>query len=186
MEPFPYQRIVVVGTTSSGKSTLAKVVMAKIQEANQRIVTLLDGDIIRKHLSTNLGFSKEDRNTNIQRIGFVSSIITQHQGIAICAVIAPYETIRQSVRKLISSYGGFIEIYLTTPIEICKQRDVKGLYKKAEMGLISDFTGVNDPYEIPSNPELIIDTSKVSIIDAVESIFSKIEKLGYSWRHATP
>ena len=169
------------GLSGAGKSTLAKAVLAKLRESSHRNVTLLDGDIIRKNLSSELGFSKADRNTNIQRVGFVAAEITKHKGIAICAAIAPYAAMRQSVREMVSHQGGFIEVYVSTPISVCKQRDIKGLYKKAELGLISGFTGVNDPYEEPINPELVINTSTIGITEAVQFILTTIDKHGFSW-----
>ena len=169
------------GLSGAGKSTLAKAVLAKLMESNQRSVTLLDGDIIRKNLSSELGFTKADRDTNVQRIGFVAAEITKHKGIAICAAIAPYAGMRQSIRNTISQHGGFIEIYVSTPVAVCKQRDIKGLYKKAELGLITGFTGVNDPYEAPLNPDIEINTATTSIADAVQLILSNINKLGFSY-----
>lgn len=166
------------GLSGAGKSTLAKAVQARLLETGQQ-VTLLDGDIARKHLSNELGFSKNDRDTHIKRLAFVASEITKHRGIAICAAIAPYEETRQAVRELITPQGGFIEIYVSTPIEICKKRDIKNLYKKAELGHILEFTGVDHPYEPPENPELVIDTSKMSVADALELIFAKIAGLGF-------
>ncbi len=171
--------LLFTGLSGAGKSTLAKAVLAKMMESGQRSVTLLDGDIIRKNLSSELGFSKTDRNTNIQRVGFVAAEITKHKGIAICAAIAPYAIMRQSIRNAISQHGGFIEIYISTPIAVCKQRDIKGLYQKAELGLITEFTGVNDPYEVPVNPDIEINTSNTSILDAVHLILATIEKLGF-------
>ncbi len=167
------------GLSGSGKSTLAKAILAKLLETESQRVTLLDGDVIRKNLSSELGFSKADRDTNIQRIGFVAAEITKHRGIALCAAIAPYEAMRQSIRKLISEHGGFIEIYVSTPISVCKQRDIKGLYHKAEQGLITGFTGVNDPYEQPIDPDITIDTSTTSITQAIELILSTIENMGF-------
>lgn len=169
------------GLSGAGKSTLAKAVLAKLMESNQRSVTLLDGDIVRKNLSSELGFTKADRDTNIQRIGFVAAEITKHKGIAICAAIAPYAAMRQSLRNTISQQGGFIEIYVSTPVAVCKQRDIKGLYKKAELGLITGFTGVNDPYEEPTNPDIEINTSNMSIADAVQFVLSTIDKQGFRW-----
>lgn len=168
------------GLSGSGKSTLAKAVLAKLLETDSRKVTLLDGDVIRKNLSSELGFSKHDRDLNVQRIGFVAAEITKHKGIALCAAIAPYHAMRQSVRNVISQQGGFIEIHVSTPVSVCKQRDIKGLYKKAELGIITGFTGVNDPYEAPINPELTIDTSTTAIADAVQMILSTIQTLGFS------
>ena len=167
------------GLSGAGKSTLAKAVRAKLQEDNLRAVTLLDGDVVRKHLSKGLGFSKADRDTNIERLGYVASEITKHRGIAICAAIAPYEAMRQSVRQRIRQYGGFIEIHVSTPIEVCKSRDIKGLYQQAEDGLITGFTGVDAPYEIPMHPELVIDTVELTVSDAVERIFYVLKTQGF-------
>ncbi|MCH9715983.1 MAG: bifunctional sulfate adenylyltransferase/adenylylsulfate kinase [Gammaproteobacteria bacterium] len=167
------------GLSGAGKSTLAKAVRAKLQEDNLRAVTLLDGDVVRKHLSKGLGFSKADRDTNIERLGYVASEITKHRGIAICAAIAPYEAMRQSVRQRIMQYGGFIEIHVSTPISVCKSRDIKGLYQQAEEGLLSGFTGVDAPYDIPTNPELVIDTSELTVPDALERIFHVLKTQGF-------
>jgi sulfate adenylyltransferase len=168
------------GLSGSGKSTLAKALIAKIYERQQRSVTLLDGDIIRKNLSSELGFSKADRDLNIRRVGFVAKEITQHKGIAICAVIAPYAAVRQEIKSMISQVGGFFEIYVATSVDVCKKRDIKGLYKKAELGIITGFTGVNDPYEAPTNPDLVLDTAKINVMDAVELIIETIEKAGFT------
>lgn len=167
------------GLSGAGKSTLAKAVLAKLVESNERKVTLLDGDVMRQNLSSELGFSKTDRDTHIKRMGYVASEITKHQGIAICAAIAPYLSTRQFVREIIAQHGGFIEIHVSTPIDVCKQRDIKGLYKKAELGLITEFTGVSDPYQEPTNAELVIDTSILSVANAVERIITTIEQLGF-------
>ena len=167
------------GLSGAGKSTLAKAVLAKLLECNQRKVTLLDGDVLRKNLSSELGFSKTDRDTHIKRMGYVAAEITKHQGIAICASIAPYTSTRQLIREMISQQGGFIEIYVSTPIAVCKQRDIKGLYKKAELGLISGFTGVDDPYQEPMDADLVIDTSTLAVTDAVQLILTTIQQLGF-------
>lgn len=167
------------GLSGAGKSTLAKALMAKLLESQSRKVTLLDGDIIRRHLSPDLGFSKADRDINIQRLSFIASEITKHKGIAICAAIAPYSLGRAAFRRMIAAQGGFIEVYVATSLTVCKQRDIKGLYQKAELGLITGFTGVNDPYEVPNHPDLIIDTAVTSIPEALSQIVSTIETLGY-------
>jgi sulfate adenylyltransferase len=150
------------GLSGSGKSTLAKIVYAKLIEHGHRPVTLLDGDIVRLNLSSELGFSKQHRNLNIQRIGFVSNEISKNGGVAICAPIAPYTQGRKAVRELIEQEGVFIEIHVATPLKECEARDRKGLYAKARKGLIPQFTGISDPYEIPENPELAIDTTHIS------------------------
>jgi len=171
--------IFFTGLPSSGKSTVAKAVMAKFLEEGGRPVTLLDGDIVRKHLSSELGFSKEHRDLNIRRIGFVASEITKNGGIAICAPIAPYDKTRKEVREMISSYGGFILVHISTPLEVCEQRDRKGLYAKAREGIIKEFTGVSDPYEVPNDAEITIDTTDISPEEAVQQIILYLEKEGY-------
>ena len=171
--------IFFTGLPSSGKSTIAKVLLGKFLEMGGRPVTLLDGDIVRKNLSSELGFSKEHRNLNVMRIGFVASEITKNGGIAICAPIAPYEKIRRHNRELISQFGGYIEVYISTPIEVCEKRDTKGLYAKARAGIIKNFTGINDPYEIPKNPEITIDTTNMTPEESAQEILLYLEKKGY-------
>ena len=167
------------GLPSSGKSTLANVLLSKLMELSGRPVTLLDGDIVRKHLSSELGFSKEHRDLNIKRIGFVASEITKHRGIAVCAPIAPYAATRREVREMVGAYGGFIEVYVSTPIEVCEQRDRKGLYAKARAGLITGFTGVDDPYEPPEDAEVVVDTTDVEPEEAVDAILRELSATGY-------
>ncbi len=167
------------GLPSSGKSTVAKALLASFLEMGGRPVTLLDGDIVRKHLSSELGFSKEHRDLNIRRIGFVASEITKNGGIAICAPIAPYDKVRKEVREMITKYGGFILVYISTPLEVCEQRDRKGLYAKARAGIIKEFTGISDPYEPPEDAELVIDTTDITPEEAVQQIILYLEKEGY-------
>jgi len=167
------------GLPAAGKSRIAGTLMAKLMEIGTRPVTLLDGDIVRKHLSSELGFSKRDRDINIRRIGFVANEITKNGGIAICVPIAPYDTTRKEVRQMISQYGGFILVYISTPLEVCEKRDRKGLYAKARAGLIKDFTGIDDPYEPPNDAELVIDTSKLTPEEAVELILDYLQAEGY-------
>jgi len=167
------------GLSGSGKSTIANALMTRLLELTGRPVTLLDGDVVRTHLSKGLGFSKEDRSTNVRRIGYVASEITKHRGIAICAPIAPYEADRQYNRKLISSFGGYIEVFVDTPLEVCEQRDVKGLYAKARAGLLTGFTGIDDPYEPPRNPEIICRTAEESVEQCVEKILDYLYREGY-------
>ncbi len=167
------------GLSGSGKSTVANALMIKLLEEGSRPVTLLDGDIVRKHLSSELTFSKEHRDLNIQRIGFVASEITKNGGIAICAPIAPYTATRRLARDMVTPVGGFIETYVSTPIEICEKRDRKGLYAKARAGLIKGFTGIDDPYEVPENPEIVIDTGELSPDLAAHRILLTLEKLGF-------
>lgn len=171
--------IFFTGLSGSGKSTLANGLLIKLLENGSRPVTLLDGDIVRTHLSSELGFSKEHRSLNVRRIGFVASEITKNKGIAICAPIAPYKKDRRFNRKLISKLGGYIEIYVSTSIDKCEERDVKGLYKLAREGVIKEFTGISDPYEAPENAEIIIDSSGIAPEKLVDQIFHKIKKIGY-------
>ena len=167
------------GLSGAGKSTLARGLLVKLLEDGRRPVTLLDGDIVRTHLSNELGFSREHRSLNVRRIGFVASEITKNRGIAICAPIAPYETDRQFNRELISHYGGYLEVYVNTPLEVCEQRDVKGLYAKARQGLIKQVTGIDDPYEAPDDPEIVVDSSSEDPEALAQIILLRIEQLGY-------
>jgi sulfate adenylyltransferase len=169
----------VTGLSGAGKSTLAKVLMVRFMEMRDRPVTLLDGDIVRKNLSSELTFSKEHRNLNITRIGFVASEITKNGGIAICAPIAPYEESRRQNRELISRYGGYIEVYLSTPLDVCEQRDRKGLYARARAGKIKKVTGIDDPYVPPGNPEITLDTSVMTPDEAAQEVLLYLEEQGY-------
>ena len=171
--------IFFTGLSGSGKSTVANVLRSRFQEMGGRPVTLLDGDIVRQNLSSELGFSREHRNLNVRRIGFVASEITKNGGIAICAPIAPYQEIRQENRALIESYGGFVEVHVKTPLEVCEARDRKGLYAKARAGQITEFTGIDDPYEAPDNPEVAIDTTDLSPMEAAQEVLLHLEKEGY-------
>ncbi len=171
--------VFLTGLSGSGKSTIAKVLMVRFMEMRDRPVTLLDGDIVRQNLSSELTFSKAHRNLNVTRIGFVAGEITKNGGIALCAPIAPYEESRQENRRLISRYGGYIEVHVATPLEICEQRDRKGLYAKAREGLVKGVTGISDPYVLPSKPEVTIDTSKMTPAEAVQEIFLYLEEQGY-------
>jgi sulfate adenylyltransferase len=167
------------GLSGSGKSTIANALMVKLMEAGGRAISLLDGDIVRKNLSSELGFSKEHRDLNIRRIGYVASEITKNGGIAICAPIAPYASTRRIVRDMISPLGGFVEIHVATPIEVCEDRDRKGLYAKARAGIIKEFTGISDPYEVPENAEMVIDTADISPDLAAHRIMIKLEAMGF-------
>jgi sulfate adenylyltransferase len=167
------------GLSGSGKSTIANALMVKLMEMGGRRVTLLDGDLVRKHLSSELGFSREHRDLNIQRIGYVASEITKNGGIAICAPIAPYAATRKIVREMIAPLGGFIEIHVATSIDVCEGRDRKGLYAKARAGIIKEFTGISDPYEVPENPEMSIDTQDITPDQAAHKILVKLESLGF-------
>ena len=144
-----------------------------------RPVTLLDGDLVRKHLSSELGFSKKHRDLNIRRIGYVASEITKNRGIAICAPIAPYDATRKEVRSMIEPLGGFIMVHLSTPVEVCEERDRKGLYAKARAGILNDFTGVSDPYEEPTDAEVVINTADLSPDEAAQEIVLHLEREGF-------
>ena len=171
--------IFFTGLSGSGKSTLANGLLIKLLENGNKPVTLLDGDIVRTHLSSELGFSKEHRSLNVKRIGYVASEITKNGGIAICAPIAPYEKDRVYNRNLISKLGGYIEIHVSTSLEKCEERDVKGLYKLARKGIVKEFTGVSDPYEAPQNAELVIDSSDVDPEKLVEKIYDFIKSSSF-------
>jgi sulfate adenylyltransferase len=166
------------GFSGSGKSTIANALMVKLMEMGGRPVTLLDGDVVRKHLSSELGFSKEHRDLNIQRIGFVASEITKNGGIAICAPIAPYATTRRAVREMIEQYGAFVEVHVATSLEECERRDRKGLYKLARAGKIKEFTGISDPYDVPETPELRLDTENVEVDHCAHQVLLKLEQMG--------
>ena len=169
----------LTGLSGSGKSTIARALLGKLMESGARRVTLLDGDIVRKHLSSELGFSREHRDLNILRIGFVASEITKNGGVAICAPIAPYAATRRRVRAMIEAVGGFVEIHVATPLEVCEARDRKGLYARARAGLIESFTGISDPYEAPEQPELRLDTTDTSPDEAAQQIVLRLGALGY-------
>lgn len=171
--------IFLTGLSGAGKSTIAKVLYARFLEIGDRPVTLLDGDIVRHNLSSELSFSKEHRDINVRRIGFVASEITKNRGIAICAPIAPYEKTRREIRNTIEAYGGFIEVHVATPIETCESRDRKGMYAKARAGMIKGFTGVDDPYEAPETPEVRIDTSSLTPNEAAQEILLLLGQKGY-------
>jgi sulfate adenylyltransferase len=166
------------GLSGSGKSTLANGVLVKIQERGTRKATLLDGDVVRKMLSSELTFSKEHRDLNIIRVGYVASEITKHGGVAICAPIAPYAQTRKKVRKMVEAQGLFLEIHVATSLEVCETRDRKGLYALARAGKLKGFTGIDDPYEIPEKPDLCIDTALYSIEDAVNIVLTKLSEWG--------
>jgi sulfate adenylyltransferase len=171
--------IFFTGLSGSGKSTIANILLTKFLEVGGRPVTILDGDLVRKHLSSELGFSKEHRDINIKRIGYVASEITKNGGIAICAPIAPYDTVRKQVRQMIEPYGGFILVHIATPVDTCEQRDRKGLYAKARAGIIKEFTGISDPYETPSDAEVVIDTRELSAEEAAQEIVLHLEQQGF-------
>jgi len=166
------------GFSGSGKSTIANALMVKLMEMGGRPVTLLDGDIVRKNLSSELGFSKEHRDLNIRRIGYVASEITKNGGIAICAPIAPYAATRRAVREDIEAYGAFVEVHVATSIEECERRDRKGLYKLAREGKIKEFTGISDPYDVPENPELRVETENAEVDNCAHQVILKLESMG--------
>jgi sulfate adenylyltransferase len=166
------------GLSGSGKSTIANALMTKLMEMGGRPVTLLDGDIVRKNLSSELGFSKEHRDLNIRRIGFVASEITKNGGIAICAPIAPYAATRRAVREEIEQFGAFVEVHVATSLEECERRDRKGLYKLAREGKIKEFTGISDPYNVPENPELRVETENVEVDNCAHQVLLTLESMG--------
>ncbi|HUY62278.1 MAG TPA: adenylyl-sulfate kinase [Candidatus Paceibacterota bacterium] len=166
--------IFLTGLSGAGKSTVADALHRRIFERTGRPVTLLDGDVVRQHLSKGLGFSKEDRNLNIERIGFVAAEVAKHGGIAICAAIAPYASARARVRKMTEAHGTHLEVFIDTPLEECEARDPKGLYKQVRTGLLKGFTGIDDPYERPRRPDIVIDTLTQSPGEAAERIIAHL------------
>ena len=167
------------GLSGSGKSTIARGVHDLIVERADRPVTLLDGDVVRRHLSKGLGFSREDRDTNILRIGFVAAEVARHGGIAVCAPIAPYARTRAAVRELVGAAGGrFVLVHVATPLEVCEARDRKGLYAQARAGQIEGFTGVSDPYEVPTDADLRLDTTHLEVPSAVHAVVGLLVSRG--------
>jgi sulfate adenylyltransferase len=171
--------VFLTGLSGSGKSTIARALGAGLMEMTGRPVTLLDGDLVRRHLSSELGFSREHRDLNVLRTGWVASEIVRHGGMVICALIAPYDAARRQVRGMIEPLGGFLLVYVATPLEACEARDVKGLYAKARAGLLPNFTGVSDPYEPPSDAALTIDTTQTSVAEACALIMERLTSEGY-------
>jgi sulfate adenylyltransferase len=167
------------GLSGAGKSTIANAVRVKLMDLGGRGVTLLDGDLVRRNLSSQLGFSREHRDLNIYRIGFVASEITRAGGVAICAPIAPYDAVRRHVRETIEPWGGFILVHVATPLDVCETRDRKGMYAKARAGLVKEFTGISDPYEEPTDAELVIDTALVTPEEATREVLLYLERQGY-------
>lgn len=163
------------GLSGAGKSTLSEAIEQRLK-AQGRNVEVLDGDIVRTHLSKGLGFSREDRDTNIKRIAFVCSLLTRNGVVCISAAISPYREAREWARKEI---GNFFEVYVKCPLDVCRERDVKGLYKLVDEGKITNFTGVDDPYEEPEHPELVINTDQETVEESIQRIFAKLEQLGY-------
>ncbi|HVV30427.1 MAG TPA: adenylyl-sulfate kinase, partial [Mycobacteriales bacterium] len=169
----PGATVLLTGLSGSGKSTIAAELVALLTEDRERTVTLLDGDVVRTHLSSELGFSRAHRDLNVLRIGWVAAEITKHGGLAVCAPIAPYAGTRQTVREMVEAQGGpgaFVLVYVATPLAECERRDRKGLYAQARAGTIAEFTGVSDPYDEPVDADLVIDTTEVSAVVAAQRI----------------
>lgn len=167
------------GLSGSGKSTVANALAVHLLESGERRITLLDGDVVRHHLSAGLGFSKKDRDINVRRIGWVAAQIASHGGMAICAPIAPYDETRRAVRAMSEAVGGFVLIHVATPLEECERRDRKGLYAKARAGLIPEFTGISDPYEVPTDAELVVDTTGREIADVLREVLDYLVAAGW-------
>jgi sulfate adenylyltransferase len=167
------------GLSGSGKSTVAKALQQRLADDGRRAVSMLDGDEVRRLLSAGLGFSRADRDLNIRRIGFVAAEVGRHGGLAICAPIAPFAEVRAEVRALVEAVGDFILVHVSTPLEVCEARDRKGLYAKARRGEIADFTGISSPYEEPTDAELVIDTSRRSVPEAVQLVWDLLTERGY-------
>ncbi|MEG4575840.1 adenylyl-sulfate kinase [Microcoleus sp. N3A4] len=163
------------GLSGSGKTTITKALEPELKARGCK-VEILDGDVVRTNLSKGLGFSQEDRDTNIRRIGFVANLLSRNGVVAITAAISPYRSIRDEIRAM---EPNFVEVYVTAPLEVCEGRDVKGLYAKARAGEIKGFTGIDDPYEEPLNPEIICDTERENVEESVKKVLSKLEELGY-------
>ncbi len=176
--PPPWTRGVTIfftGLSGSGKSTIANALRVRLLEDGRRTVTLLDGDVVRTHLSSELGFSREHRTLNVRRIAFVAAEITRHGGVAICAPIAPYASLRREARALVEAAGLFLLVYVATPLEVCEARDPKGLYRRARAGTLPEFTGVSDPYDVPDDADVIIDTSRLTVAGAVDVLMGALE-----------
>jgi adenylylsulfate kinase len=165
------------GLSGAGKSTIAELVGRRLEEAG-REVDYLDGDVVRTHLSKGLGFSKEDRDTNIERIGWVASRLTRHGAAVLVSAISPYEETRRKARQLVEEFGPFVEVYVEASVEECTRRDVKGLYEKAFAGEIKEFTGVSDPYEVPARPELVLHTEDQTPEQSAQLVLDKLEERG--------
>ncbi|MBT9311598.1 adenylyl-sulfate kinase [Leptothoe kymatousa] len=163
------------GLSGSGKTTISQEIEKKLRAAGAKL-EVLDGDIVRTNLTKGLGFSKEDRDENVRRIGFVSHLLTRNGVIVLVSAISPYRAVRDQVRQRV---GDFVEVYANAPVEVCEQRDVKGLYKKARSGEIKNFTGISDPYEEPLNAEVVCETHNESLDESVNKVMAKLEELGY-------
>jgi len=171
--------VLFTGLSGAGKTTTSSALANRLIKTNNQPITLLDGEAVRRELSPELGFSKQDRDINIRRIGFVAFEITKHSGLCICAAIAPYDAARKEMRSTIESVGGFVLVYVATPLCVCEQRDLDGLYVKARNGTLPHFTGVSDPYESPADAEITIDTSSMSCEEAVDLIVGYLECRGF-------
>jgi sulfate adenylyltransferase len=171
--------VFLTGLPAAGKSTIGNVLLARFSEMGGRSVTVLDGDIVRKHLSSELGFSKEDRDTNVRRVGFVASEIVKHGGIAICALIAPYDQTRKEVRRMVEANGSFALVHVATPLGVCEARDPRGLYRKARGGLLEGFTGISDPYEHPDDADVIVNAAGLTPEAAAEVIIAYLKRTGH-------
>jgi adenylylsulfate kinase len=165
------------GLSGAGKSTIAELVGRRLEDAGRQ-VEYLDGDVVRTHLSKGLGFSKEDRDTNIERIGWVASRLTRHGAAVLVSAISPYEETRHKARQLIEEFGPFVEVYVEASVEECARRDVKGLYEKAFAGEIKEFTGVSDPYEAPASPDLVLHTEEQTPEQSAQLVLDKLEEKG--------
>ena len=170
--------VLLSGLSGSGKSTVARALAVRLMEHERRSVTLLDGDVVRHHLSKGLGFSRPDRITNVLRIGFVASEITKAGGVAVCCPIAPYDETRRQVRAMIEEHGAFVLVHVATPLEECERRDRKGLYAKARRGEIPEFTGISDPYDEPTDAEIVVDTTGRSIEACVDDVYDALVRMG--------
>ncbi|MFZ0324462.1 MAG: adenylyl-sulfate kinase [Actinomycetes bacterium] len=171
--------VLLSGLSGSGKSTVARHLAVRLLEHDNRSVSLLDGDVVRHHLSKGLGFSRDDRVTNVRRIGFVASEITKAGGIAVACPIAPYDATRKDVRAMVETHGGFVLVHISTPLDECERRDRKGLYAKARRGEIPEFTGISDPYEEPVDAEVVVDTTHITVDNAVDEVMAALRRLGY-------
>lgn len=168
----------LTGLPGAGKSTISQRLVRVLDRDYGRPATVLDGDVAREMLSSGLTFSRNDRELNVRRLGYVAGEVTRHGGICVCAVIAPYRNARNEVRERVSAIGGFYEIYVATPLAVCEQRDPKGLYAKARRGEIKSFTGIDDPFEVPERPEMVIDTSKMTVDEEVERLLMLPQREG--------